>query len=79
LSIIQNNHKITKLVWWMKVLRVFVIFEGKFKIMETKDRYILDIIDDGIQEAFRRFRIEEKNRQSKQTKVFQAKSYGKAE
>jgi len=27
--------------------------------METRDKDILDVIEDGIQEAFRRFRIEE--------------------
>lgn len=31
-------------------------------IMENQDKDILDIIEDGIQEAFRRFRIEEKLR-----------------
>ena len=32
--------------------------------METKDKYILDIIEDGIQEAFRRFRIEEAKKEA---------------
>ena len=39
--------------------------------METKDKYILDIIEDGIQEAFRRFRIEEAKKEAEKLKAFQ--------
>lgn len=39
--------------------------------METKDKYILDIIDDGIQEAFRRFRIEEAKKEAEKVKPTQ--------
>ena len=39
--------------------------------METKDKYILDVIEDGIQEAFRRFRIEEAKKEADKSKVFQ--------
>ncbi len=36
--------------------------------METKDKYILDVIEDGIQEAFRRFRIEEAKKEADKVK-----------
>ena len=39
--------------------------------METKDKYILDIIEDGIQEAFRRFRIEEAKKEAEKVKSSQ--------
>lgn len=39
--------------------------------METKDKYILDIIEDGIQEAFRRFRIEEAKKEADKVKPSQ--------
>jgi len=43
----------------------------KFKVMETKDKYILDIIEDGIQEAFRLFRIEEAKKEAEKVKPSQ--------
>ena len=39
--------------------------------MEKQNRDILDIIDDGIQEAFRRFRIEEAKKEAEKSKTFQ--------
>lgn len=39
--------------------------------METKGKYILDIIEDGIQEAFRRFRIEEAKKEAEKAKSSQ--------
>jgi hypothetical protein len=39
--------------------------------METKDKYILDVIEDGIQEAFRRFRIEEAKKEVEKVKPSQ--------
>ena len=39
--------------------------------METKDKYILDVIEDGIQEAFRRFRIEEAKKEAERIKPSQ--------
>jgi hypothetical protein len=39
--------------------------------METKDKYILDVIEDGIQEAFRRFRIEEAKKEAEKAKPSQ--------
>ena len=36
--------------------------------MEKQNRDILDIIDDGIQEAFRRFRIEEAAKEAEKIK-----------
>lgn len=39
--------------------------------METKDKYILDVIEDGIQEAFRRFRIEEAKKEAEKVKPSQ--------
>ncbi|MEY4540391.1 MAG: hypothetical protein RLZZ306_2148 [Bacteroidota bacterium] len=41
--------------------------------METKDKYILDVIEDGIQEAFRfrRFRIEEAKKEAEKVKPTQ--------
>ena len=39
--------------------------------MEEQNRDILDIIEDGIQEAFRRFRIEEAKKEAEKPKAFQ--------
>ena len=39
--------------------------------METKNKYILDVIEEGIQEAFRRFRIEEAKKEADKSKAFQ--------
>ncbi len=39
--------------------------------METKSKYILDIIDEGIKEAYRRFDIEEKKKEAQQQKPSQ--------
>ena len=39
--------------------------------METKDKDILDVIEDGIQEAFRRFRIEEAKKEVDKVKSSQ--------
>lgn len=39
--------------------------------MEKQNRDILDIIEDGIQEAFRRFRIEEARKEAEKLKAFQ--------
>ena len=39
--------------------------------MEKQNRDILDIIEDGIQEAFRRFRIEEAKKEAEKLKTFQ--------
>ena len=43
----------------------------KFKVMETRDKDILDVIEDGIQEAFRRFRIEEAKKEVDKVKSSQ--------
>ena len=39
--------------------------------MEKQNRDILDIIEDGIQEAFRRFRIEEAKKEAEKSRAFQ--------
>jgi hypothetical protein len=39
--------------------------------METKSKYILDIIDEGIKEAYRVFDIEEKKKEAQQVKSSQ--------
>jgi hypothetical protein len=39
--------------------------------METKGKYILDIIDEGIKEAYRVFDIEEKKKETQQVKSSQ--------
>ena len=36
--------------------------------MEKQNKYILDIIEDGIQEAFRRFSIEEAKKEAEKSK-----------
>jgi len=39
--------------------------------METKGKYILNIIDEGIKEAYRRFDVEEKKKEAQQLKSSQ--------
>ena len=36
--------------------------------METKGKYILDIIDEGIKEVYRRFDVEEKKKEAQKLK-----------
>lgn len=40
----------------------------KFKVIETKGKYILDIIDEGIKEVYLRFDVEEKKKEAQQLK-----------